>query len=144
MQKRKKSIAIMLALCFLALALVFFGLWQSARHERSDLRRLAQAGASEAYQCFLGFQARGEESDYWYGVAAFRSYENAYTLLTEDTNQAGNRIFVNEVYGSLVLFPERSRTHISELLEVLALLSDNVEDPNAYARMSDLRNSLQE
>ena len=144
MQKQKVPVAAILASCLLVTTLVFFGLWQSARHDQSDLRRLAQAGASEAYQSFSDFQARGAQSDYWHGVAAFRSYENAYTLLTDGTNKAADRIFVNEIYGSLVLSPERSGQHIAELLEVLALLTEDVEDPNAYARMSDLRNFLQE
>ena len=38
----------------------------------------------------------GEVSSYWYGVAAFRSFEQAYHLLTEGTNKSSNYVFCND------------------------------------------------
>lgn len=66
-----------------------------------------------------------------------------YGLLTEDTNKSTNRIFCNEVYGSLVLSPELSQAHISDIVYVMKILSENVMDENGYVRMLELRNTLQ-
>ena len=63
--------------------------------------------------------------------------------LTEDTNKTTNRIFCNEVYGSLVLSPELSQAHISDIVYVMKILSENVMDENGYVRMLELRNTLQ-
>lgn len=63
--------------------------------------------------------------------------------MTEDTNKSANRIFCNEVYGSLVLSPELSQAHISDILHVMKILSENVMGENGYVRMSELRNMLQ-
>lgn len=63
--------------------------------------------------------------------------------MTEDTNKSTNRIFCNEVYGSLVLSPELSQAHISDIVYVMKILSENVMDENGYVRMLELRNTLQ-
>ena len=62
---------------------------------------------------------------------------------SEDTNKSTNYIFCNEVYGSLVLSPELSQTHIADIVYVMKILSENVMDENGYVRMSELRNMLQ-
>lgn len=91
----------------------------------------------------MAYQESGDDGDYWQGVAAFYAFQEAYGLLTEDTNKSANRIFCNEVYGSLVLSPELSQAHISDILHVMKILSENVMGENGYVRMSELRNMLQ-
>ena len=65
-------------------------------------------------------------------------------MLTEGTNKSSNYAFCNEVYGCLVLSPEKSQKHIAEIIEVMEILAANVEDENGYLRMADLRNNMQE
>ena len=96
-----------------------------------------------AYTSFSAYQESGNDGDYWQGVAAFYAFQEAYGLLTEDTNKSTNRIFCNEVYGSLVLSPELSQAHISDIVYVMKILSENVMDENGYVRMLELRNTLQ-
>lgn len=43
----------------------------------------------------------------------------------------------------LVLSPELSQAHISDIVYVMKILSENVMDENGYVRMLELRNTLQ-
>ena len=139
----KKRISLVLIVCLAVLALIFGLLWQNARNNSDDVRMLAQSSAASAYAQFVEYQDKGYESSYWYGVAEFRSFEQAYHLLTENTQKASNYVFCNEVYGYLVLTPESGMAHISEIVEVMEILAQDVEDENGYIRMSELRNILE-
>lgn len=138
----KKRIQVILIVCLSISTLVFALLWQWQKNDKDDIRALAQASAADAYTRFAEYQADGCESSYWYGVAAFRSFQQAYYSLTEGTNKAVNYTFCNEVYGCLVLSPEKSRSHISEIVETMRILSLDVQDENGYIGMSELRNDL--
>lgn len=140
----KKKLVAVLIVCLAISSLLFAVLWQRAANSKDDIRQLAQASAADAYSQFVEYQANGEASSYWYGVAAFRSFEQAYHLLTEGTNKSSNYAFCNEVYGCLVLSPEKSQKHIAEIVEVMEILAVDVEDENGYLRMADLRNNIQE
>lgn len=139
----KKSIASMIIAVLSLLAIIFCVLWQHTVHDQTDFTTFAQAEANKAYTSFSAYQESGNDGDYWQGVAAFYAFQEAYGLLTEDTNKSANRIFCNEVYGSLVLSPELSQAHISDILHVMKILSENVMGENGYVRMSELRNMLQ-
>ena len=136
----KKRIEIIIIICLAISTLVFGVLWQSAEKNNEDIKLLAQSSAADAYTDFTDYQNNGHESSYWSGVANFRSFQQAYYLMTEGTNKSTNYIFCNEVYGYLVLSPEESQGHISEVIEVMEILAQNVEDENGYIRMSELRN----
>lgn len=140
----KNRLFMVLTACFAVIAVLFGALWVSERNSKDDARLLAQASAADACERFRKFEATGEAGEYWFGVAGFRSFEQAYKMLVDGTNKKTNYTFCNEVYASLVLSPEKSREHISEICEVMELLSKDVEDINGYARMADLRNALRE
>lgn len=140
----KKRILIILIVVLSLSSILLFTLWQKELHNKSNIERIAQSEASEAYRSFSEYQASGNESDYWAGVSAFHAYQEAYHLLTEDTNKATNSTFCNEVYGSLLCTPERSMAHISDIVDVMGILSENVMDETGYVRMSELRNTIQE
>lgn len=142
MEMKKKAAAVLI-ICLTISSVVFAVLWQRAENGKDDIRQLAQASASDAWSQFVEYQANGEASSYWYGVAAFRSFEQAYYLLTEGTDKSSNYAFCNEVYGCMVLSPEKSQKHIAEIIEVMEILSQNVEDEAGYVRMADLRNNIQ-
>ena len=138
---RKKWMTALLVLLALSNA-VFIGLWRAAEEDSSDVRALAQAGAAGALQMFREYRETGEESCWQYAVADFRSFQQAYYLLVEGTSRRGNYTFCNEVYGQLVLTPERSQRHVEELIEAMALLAEDVADENGYLRLAELRNDL--
>ena len=139
----KKSIAFILIAILSLSAIIFCVLWQHTVHDQSDFTTFAQAEANKAYTSFLAYQESGDDGYYWQGVAAFYAFQEAYGLLTEDTNKSTNHIFCNEVYGSLVLSPELSQAHISDIVYVMKILSENVMDENGYVQMLELRNTLQ-
>lgn len=122
---------------------VIFGVLQGRELGRKEaIRQMAQTSAASACEEFAEYQRKGHDSNYWYGVAEFRAFQMAYHMLTEGTNKAANYTFCNEVYGSLVLEPEKSRKHMEEIVAGMEILSANVEDDAGYARMGDLRHRL--
>lgn len=139
---KKKLLIILIAVLALT-AVVFCVLWRQEATDNSQALSLAQSGAREALERFSDYQESGAESDYWDGVAAFRSFQQAYYLLVEGTNKIPNYTFCNEVYGCLLLSPEKSREHISEIISVMAILAADVRDENGYLAMAELRNVLQ-
>ena len=138
----KKKLAAVLAVVLALLAVVFCVLWQKAAHDTSELEAFAQAEASEAYTHFADYQSGKDDTDYWQGVAAFHAFTDAYGVLTEDTNKSANRVFCDEVYGSMTQSPEQSQAHIEDIVSVMKLLSENITDETAYAKMLELRNTL--
>ena len=120
---KKYTVWIVILVCVLFAALLFGVFYFRARRE-TDLKLLAQTGAQEAYDRFSAFLEKGEESDYWGGVAAFYAYERAYSLLTSrEEASLDERILCSEVYGSLLLHPEESKARLAEVIDVLALLA---------------------
>lgn len=83
-----KRISVILIVVLAAAAVTFGVLWQSALRDHSDIKALVQAGANEACSRFSDFQKRGDDGDYWGGVAAFHTFQQAHILLTEGTSQA--------------------------------------------------------
>ena len=138
----KRNVTLILLVIFVLSTFVFGMLWNKERNDKTEIILLAQASANDAHTNFLEYQKTGDDSYYWHGVSAFRSFQQAYYLLVENTNKAPNYTFCNQVYGSLVLFPERSQSHIAEIVGVMELLAQNVEKENGYLLMANLRNTI--
>ena len=103
-----KKIALpVLTVCFALAALVFAYLWYVEKSNDSDLKQLAQTSATDAYTQFSSYQTNGNDSDYWSGVASFRSFEQAYVLLLQGTNKETNYLICNDVYGSMISNPDK-------------------------------------
>ena len=132
---------IIIAVLIVACAALAF-MWRAAESDMSDVKLLAQAGASDACEQFCEFRDTGEQSSWQYAVGSFRSFMQAYHLLTEGSSQAANYTFCNEVYGAMVLDPERSMAHIDEIIETMTILAGDVTSPSGHALMSDLRNLI--
>lgn len=134
----KKRFLPLLTLVLAAAAVLFCLLWQQARRDDSTLRLLAQSGAREAVTRFSDCSLRGEESDYWGGVAAYRVFQQAHDLLREE-----DRLVLNEIYASLLLSPEKARTQLEELTRILSLLAEDPLDQTAVLQLYDLRSALE-
>lgn len=136
-----KCVFLLSSLAFALAAVVFCALWQRAAHGTAQLEALAQSSAREAYTRFSDYQEHGHDSDDWGGVAAFHCFQSAYTLLAEDAD--ANRAFCSEVYGCLLIFPDRAKAHMAEIAAGMQALFDDIRDKTAYLRMSVLRIALQ-
>lgn len=139
----KNKLAAVLAVVLALLAVVFCVLWQRAAHDTYELEAFAQAEAQEAYTHFADYQDSRDDADYWQGVAAFHAFTDAYGVMTEDTNKSTNRAFCDEVYSSLTQSLEQSQAHIEEIASVMKLLSEDITNETAYAKMLELRNLLE-
>ena len=139
----KKSIAVVLAVVLAVSTVVFCALWQRAVHDTSELEAFAQAEALKAYTYFTDYQSGKDNADYWQGVAAFHAFTDAYGVLTEGTNKSANRVFCDEVYSSLTQSLEQSQAHIEEIASVMKLLSEDITNETAHAKMLELRNTLE-
>ena len=138
----QKRIPIVLTAAALLAAVVFGALWQSAARDDGDLVAVARSGAIEAHTRFSDFRGYGEESDYWGGVAAFHTFRAACTLLLEDADRAADRTFCDEVYGALLVTPERAQEQIDALIDALEPLTTDVRDRTGWQRMAALRDAL--
>lgn len=136
-----KRISVILIVVRAAAAVTFGVLWQSARGIIPILRRWYRQ-ARTRHAAVFGLSEKGDDGDYWGGVAAFHTFQQAHILLTEGTSQAADRVFCSEVYGALLLKPELAKAHMAEVIEVMELLAQDVTDANAYVRMAKLGNAL--
>ena len=134
----KKRFLPLLTLVLAAAAVLFCLLWQQARRDQRELLLLARSGAAEAETRFSDCSLRGEESDYWGGVAAWRVFQQAHDLLRSE-----DRLVLNEIYASLLLSPEKARTQLEELTRILSLLAEDPLDQTAVLQLYELRSALQ-
>ena len=135
----KRLPLILLSLTTLA-AMVFCLLWQGARRDHSDLVTLARSGAAETCTRFSDDQSHGDDGDDWGSVAAFRTFRQACALLPEQ----GSDAVCSAVYGRLLLYPDRAKAHLQELIAVMEPLAQDPTDASARLRLYELRDLLQE
>lgn len=135
----KRRPLILLSLTTLA-TMVFCLLWQGARRDHSDLVTLARSGAAETCTRFSDYQSHGDDGDYWGGVAAFHTFRQACALLPEQ----GSDAVCSAVYGQLLLYPDRAKAHLPELIAVMEPLAQDPTDASARLRLYELRDLLQE
>lgn len=121
-------------------AVVFCLLWQGALRDHSDLVTLARSGAAETCTRFSDYQSHGDDGDYWGGVAAFHTFRQACALLPEQ----GSDAVCSAVYGQLLLYPDRAKAHLPELIAVMEPLAQDPTDASARLRLYELRDLLQE
>lgn len=138
----KKHIMTILIVILSFTTILFAVLWQVAAHDRSDIRLMAKAGAGEAAECFAEFQKSGDDADFIRGVSALRTFSTAYTLMTEGTVRYPDHMMIERLIGALISSPASAKEHISDLTEIMELLSKNPVDITALTRLSELQTAL--
>ena len=138
----KKHIITILIVILSFTTILFAVLWQVAAHDRSDIRRMAEAGAGEAAECFAEFQKSGDETDFIRGVSALRTFSTAYTLMTEGTVRYPDHAVINGLIGALLSSPASAKEHIRDLTGIMELFSKNPVDITALTRLSELQTAL--
>lgn len=119
--------------------MVFCLLRQGARRDHSDLVTLARSGAAETCTRFSDDQSHGDDGDYWGGVAAFRTFQQACALLPEQ----GSDAVCSAIYGQLLLHPDGAKAHLPERIAVMEPLAQDPTDASARLRLYELRDLLQ-
>lgn len=135
----KRRPLVLLSLTTLA-TMVFCLLWQGALRDHADIVSLARSGAAETCTRFSDDQVHGDDGDYWGGVAAFHTFRQACALLPEQ----GSDAVCSAVYGQLLLYPDRAKAHLPELIAVMEPLAQDPTDASARLRLYGLRDLLQE
>jgi len=134
---KKKLNIIIIAVLFI-LSCTFTVLYAVERNDHSELETLCLSGARSALDGFERYIESDADGDYLYAVADFNTYKNAYYQLTESTDYT----VLNEVYGYMVLYPERVKDNIDTITEALKYLSEDYDHMNGIHLMYNARNSI--
>lgn len=137
---RKKSfpwVKILLALSVI-IAVLFFSLWQTERIREDKLELLCRVSASSCLDSLLEYEAFGKESDYLSAVSEFRAFMQGYHLLTEESEDHGNCIYLNEAYGYMLCGREKIDTYLPLLIKAMGLLSRDIRDYSGHNLMYEL------
>lgn len=144
---RTKLTAVLLAV-FVTASAVFGWLWQQERRDHAEVERLCAASANYSFESFRDYRDRGGEGNYWSAVADFRAFQQSLKVLI-DAKAAPSHIssaeytVCNQIYGFLLLEPARAELHIGELVELMAALSRDIYNVQAYQHLYELRSLLE-
>ena len=131
------------SICLLVTTVVFCALWVHEKNDLSDIEQLAQYGATESLAFFGEYRDTGDIGMYWSGVASFRSFENAFTLLNDYDEGDSDLAVCNAVFAQLLLHQEKFDACRDKLLETLSVLSIDVTDPRGMTLMYELRDLME-
>jgi len=140
-----KKVAISVLIICLCMSTVLFAfLWSSQKNSNDKVIALAQNQATCSFVYFTTFKESGEIRYYWNGVASFRAFQEAYGMVLNDKNHSSDYLKCCEFYAQLLLGPEKSQHYISEICNIMELLSIDMQDENAYSQMMDLQGRMSE
>lgn len=106
---------------------------------KNELTDTLKQYAGDAEADFSECARTGKESYYISAVSSFYAFQQTYlSRLGSDSNY----LFMNEVYGYLVLTPDEAKTHASELAEIMEILSEDPFNANGYHKLSVIRHTL--
>ena len=131
---RRKRADVVLILCLAVSTFTFAFLWLAEKNSREDVL--------DAYTQFSAYLSHGDINEYWDGAASFRAFQQACQAMAQGTNKEANSLICREVSGYLIAEPEKSQAHMTDIVRMVKLLSENTEDLNGHAQMLELRNAL--
>lgn len=134
----RKHLPGLLAVVFLAVAIVFCALWQREKGNRDELELLGRHSAAAALDRFSDIRS---EEDYWQGVADFRVFMQAYQMLSEDTH-AANKFACARTYTALLYHPAEARAAFDKLTGALRLLAEDLYDENGFIHLTEFQNEV--
>lgn len=152
----KKKLPIIFAVIFAVLAVVFLCLWRAERQNAfEESLRFAQNEAAAAQTCFEEFRDQGVERNYWFAVAEFRAFQQAFLAAAPEPGERAASwpyshdawstayITLSAVYADLTIHPERGQEHLDKIIEALDTAAADITDRNWELRMMELRNELE-
>ena len=141
----KKHKYILFASCILLVAVaasVFVTIAVQNGITKNEMITTMKRHASDASTDFSEFVKTGKESYYVSAVASFYAFEETYLAYNGQEGSDPNHLFMNEVYGYLILSPEKAKEHAQELSDIMDILAEDPLHANGYYRFSVLRNVL--
>lgn len=140
-----KSKVHLLLVCSIISTGVFFGLWQHEKNSDAELVLIATSSVNESLIAFNEYLSNSHDTSYISGVAAFDSFQKAVFSLVDKNPQSisySNHLLINNTCADLIFSEKKSKENIKLFIEVLTMLSKNINDPNAYARMENFNNII--
>lgn len=140
----KKTILRVALIAVICLAIVFCSLLLNEKADTSDAEDLCRHSARLAYSRFSEYREDGAAYDYHYAVAELESFRNAYMALVTEEKGSTNPycIYLNQLIGKLMEFPELTPLQIDELVSITSMLANDIHDDNAYHKVFSLYNEL--
>ena len=133
----RRYILPILCVCLAVSTVSLFALWQGARGDTRALDQLWQSSMAQACERFDQYAARGDQGEYWYGVAQFQSMVNSAIA-----SDRPGRTDANAVCGALVYQPQLGMEHAAE---IGGALSQCLDEPQLWEiKMNELRHLLEE
>ena len=100
--------------------------------------------AERAAERFRQYEEYRSEFDYHYAVSELNSFCNAYHYLVVETEGSTdtNFVWLNQLVGELMDYPELTQEQIVLLASAMDTLSGNISDDNAYDDIFAVYNEL--
>ena len=142
-ETKQARLCLILAVAGAVIALFFAGLWQFARHDRSDLARAAQEEAAVCRDAWKKYEETGAESDAAQALASLYTFSREMEQLTEETSRADYAVYCRNVFRLLTEKPELCRVYASAVEKQIGLIAGDIYHLNAYAELSKLADKLE-
>ena len=128
------------------LAVLCIVLWQQKNAEIKKMESLCEYSASEALKYFSKYEAEGNYSDYVQGVAAYRSFLNAYLYLedstpNDDSHTTGYTICA-VAYGFMLVSPKQVQGNVRGLIEALEYLSTDYDSSKGLMKIQSFTSGM--
>ena len=135
----KKKITIILLICSIIINIILGALYFNEKNSVKKHEVLFNYSASFARERLLEFQQNESQSDFTYAVCNINSMNYALGFLKTTGMET---LDFNELYGLMVLDPYKFKIYTSDICEILELLEQDYNDPNAYSKLRIMLNEI--
>ena len=137
---KKSTLAILICSVLLNVALAT-GLIL-AKNSTDNYRELFAANAQSAEEHFLAYNQTGQNEEFTYAIADFNIMRQTLFLLDDTKDDDYVKTHFSELYGQLILHPEKLRPYSLDLAAVCAFLQENYADQTGADKVAELLNQI--
>ena len=137
----KKSILIIL-ICSVLLNIVLAAVYILSKNSTENYRELFYANAQSASEHFYAYNQNGQNEEFVYAVADLNIMRQTVFLLEETKDDVYAKTHFNELYGLLVIYPEKLHPYSLDLTIICELLQEDCTNQTAMNKISGLINEI--
>lgn len=128
----------------LTLGLIFFLLlWKKEKGNYEDLVRVFKYSVENSLEEFKNYKENENMSTYYEAVSYFKVIDSSATFMPEDSIQYQNLLLLKFMHSMMVSNPDKTKENIDLIIEILTLLHEDENNPNAYLKMFNYRNAIE-
>ena len=135
--KQARLFLLISVVCAIA-ALLFAALWWFARHDKSDLARIARDEAVVCRDAWETFDESGNEADAARALASLYAFSRDLEPLMAGSSQDAYPSYCMEVFRLLTEKPELCAPYAPELKKQMGFLAGNIYRVSAYSEFYKL------